>query len=182
MYFYKLIRLESAQQLEEKLVRITKGDRVLIIPVFSPSTKVGRALMDGNYFQQVSKRSEAVRLKVDIVYIKEEHHGEYEHFLDALNKWASYAVKEFLKDPVLIIILPGDWEVFLLTDLTEDDTEYLKSTLFGIIECMDSEKPSTQLHKFIRKRRISVFFISNIEYVDSLFQVLMGVIPIVATQ
>jgi len=53
---------------------------------------------------------------------------------------------------MLIVILCGHWEVFLLRDLTEYDTEYLKSTLFGIIECMDSEKPSPQLRKFIRKR------------------------------
>jgi hypothetical protein len=53
---------------------------------------------------------------------------------------------------MLIVILPGDWEVFLLPDLTEYDTEYLKSTLFGIIECMDSEKLSAQLTNFIRKR------------------------------
>ena len=93
------------------------------------------------------------------------------------NKWASYAIKEWLKDPMLIVILPGDWEVFLLTDLTEYDTEYLKSTLFGIIECMDSEKPSAQLRKFIRKRSLSFFVTSNIDYLNSLFQVLMGVIP-----
>jgi hypothetical protein len=67
------------------------------------------------------------------------------------NKWPSYGIKKWLKDPMVIAILPADWEVFLLADLTEYDTEYLKSTLLGIIESMDSEKSCAQLRTFIRK-------------------------------
>lgn len=174
MFFYKIVRTAHDIRLEKYLY---SQDRYIIIPLIDPTSPAGKALLNDDYLMLIADASEKVN--ADLVYIGKEDEAAYRNFINDFCKWADkFTEIKIIKDPMIVIKTPSQWELFIISNLRDDDPSETKNLLWGIINCIATNNASKKIKKYIAAKKLSIYFTKNGEIINSLFQLMQIAVKI----
>ncbi len=176
MFFYKLIRTSGEIRLENYLY---SQERFLIIPIISPTSPAGQALLSDDNLLLVTEAFD--RANADLIYISRNDEQAYGRFVSGFLDFA-HKVEDLrtFKDPMIVVITPNEWEMFLIGGLRESDRDELKEVLWGIASCISSRNASKKLKRFIKKRRLSSFYSQSADLVNSILSVMQIAVTVLS--
>jgi hypothetical protein len=168
MFYYKVIRTSRSIRFENY---IYAQDRCFIIPIVSPTSPLGKALLSDDYLLLVSDALEKVN--TDLIYVDKKDKNAYRDYIVDIRSWSERVADiKSIRDPMIVIKTAKEWELFIISDLDDDDPNETKKLLWGIISCIGPQDMDKKLKRFIRKRKLSIFYSNNAEKINAFLQVI----------
>lgn len=168
MFFYKIVRTSGANRLEKYLY---SQDRFLVIPIIDPTSPAGIAMLNDEYLLLIADAAE--KANADIIYIRKDDEEGYRNFISDFRKMSDTVAEiKLLRDPMIVIKTPELWEMFIISNISDESPGEIKNILWGIINCISAKNASKKIKKYIASRKFSAFYSCNGEIINSILTVM----------
>lgn len=166
MFYFKVVRVSHERRFENY---VYNRERCAIIPIVSPTSPLGKALLSDEYLLLVSDALEKVN--ADLIYV--DKRDSYKEFIADIKSWCEKVdVDRSLRDPMVIIKTSNDWELFIINQFDDDDPNEAKKILWGIVNCIGERDINKKLARFMKKRDLKMFYFNNAEYINTFLQLI----------
>lgn len=167
MFFFHVERLQVDDG--DTVADRVQGKSFSIVPLVSPTSKAGQALLDSS---EMAVLSVVAGSDVSVLYVARSSVGKFEEFAGSVLKPWREISDEIVRDPAVLVFWPGGKQAILLGLDSADDASDFKALLFDLVEAVRTDDPADSIRRVSRMRNARVALQENRGAIGEILKVL----------